>query len=112
MGVVDLKAKMSTEEKYVDSTLLHDSSNGYGSHEAPTVFKDEPVQHRCQHCHTEMITELDYKVGKCSWITFGVCCVLPVCWLGCCLLPFCLTNVKDVKHKCSNCHETVGEYNR
>ena len=87
--------------------------NPYEREIMPKILKtktNEKHHARCQHCKEYIVTETESKDGFIAWAT----CI------GCCLVfnifscfGFCAFNidaVKDVDHKCPECHETVAFY--
>lgn len=75
------------------------------------LLKEESRVVRCENCGQSGPTELDHEPGLITWIGFcGLSLAGLVC--GCCLIPFCLNKTKDVRHRCSSCHQVLARYER
>ena len=81
----------------------------------PVIFGVLPVETNCPHCHTHIITTIEYVPGLCSWLIFGVCVVtgfiLFIPWLLC-FLPLTVKKCKDIQHSCPTCKNILGSYKR
>jgi len=75
---------------------------------APVYFGRRSVQITCPTQGTPSHTNTEAEAGLGTWL---MCCGLCFigCSLGCCFIPFCVDDLKDVKHTCSNCGTFVGE---
>ena len=52
------------------------------------------------------MTRCEHESGLATWLVCGGCCLFGL-WLGCCLIPFCLNDMKDTRHICTNCKKTI-----
>ncbi|KAH3778557.1 hypothetical protein DPMN_180024 [Dreissena polymorpha] len=74
------------------------------------AFRNVPVRMHCQYCQAEIVTSTYTDNGTLTWIAcFIIFLFFP---LGCCLIPFCMDSMKDVVHRCPNCKQQVGRWNR
>lgn len=74
------------------------------------MFRECPLRTVCQFCSAEVVTSTYYENGTLTWLAcFFIFLFFP---LGCCLIPFCMDGMKDVVHRCPNCNQQVGRYNR
>lgn len=89
-------------------------------HSAPiyvtqNVFGEVPIQTTCPKCQSQVMTQIDYETGTLTWIVvatlFGLGFAIIVTWF-CCCIPFCIDSLKDVVHKCPNCHTVIGKKTR
>lgn len=57
----------------------------------------------CQHCHSQITTQIEYEKGCASWtfclVTMPTCCCCCIC---------CSKACSDVIHICPNCNRRVG----
>jgi len=74
-------------------------------------FGPFPKAMKCYHCGQQIMTTTSTKP---SWLTYSICSLLCVvgCFCGCCLVPFCIPSNQDVIHKCPNCKQFLGAYER
>ena len=63
----------------------------------------------CTHCKQVVTTRVDYENGTTVYAGAGAFCFFG-CWLGCCLIPFCIQDLKDAKHFCTNCNNYLGKH--
>ncbi|XP_026857864.2 U11/U12 small nuclear ribonucleoprotein 25 kDa protein isoform X1 [Electrophorus electricus] len=61
---------------------------------------------RCPHCEQFVTTEVITMTGSTAWLVCLVCAFLG-CIAGCCLIPFCMSNYKDIVHKCPKCRSQI-----
>lgn len=74
------------------------------------TYRECPLRVICPFCHAEVVTSTYYENGTLTWLAcFFIFLFFP---LGCCLIPFCMDGLKDVVHRCPNCHVEVGRFNR
>lgn len=78
---------------------------------AVTVAGPSPVLIQCPFCCRVIATECRPQTGCLIWLSCAVCLALG-CWFGCCLIPFCSRALRDVRHVCPHCHQTVAIYKR
>merc|ERR1719461_1800843 len=74
---------------------------------APPIASRMPQQALCPRCQQLRVTRTTPVAGLGSWLIAGGCCLVG-CWAGCCLIPFCVDDLKDVEHRCSQCGTFVG----
>ncbi|KAF4085176.1 hypothetical protein AMELA_G00114170 [Ameiurus melas] len=65
-----------------------------------------PATVQCPTCQQQVITEIQHKVGKTSFLLCYLSILLG-CVGGCCLLPFFLNYFKDTCHFCPSCHTEI-----
>lgn len=66
-----------------------------------------PATVQCPTCQQHVTTEIQYKVGKTSFLLCYLS-ILMGCVGGCCLLPFFLNYFKDTCHFCPSCHTEIN----
>jgi len=75
------------------------------------VLPATPVSMQCPQCQQHIVTEVAFVNG-----TLVILCVIVLllfgCWLGCCLIPLCIDDLKDVEHRCPQCHAYIGTKKR
>ncbi|VDL96882.1 unnamed protein product, partial [Schistocephalus solidus] len=79
--------------------------------EAQPTLGHDPVDAVCSGCNKKIKTNVEYKVGNCTWLS----CALIFALLGpcfCFLIPFCIDNYKDAIHTCPQCGQNIGFYKR
>ena len=69
-------------------------------------FMRNPQGHQCQHCHSNIVTEVHYECGGGSWLIALGLLVLTGC---CCCVPCCFDDLQDAVHVCPNCKKEVGQ---
>ncbi|XP_077991324.1 lipopolysaccharide-induced tumor necrosis factor-alpha factor homolog [Glandiceps talaboti] len=74
-------------------------------------YGDSPQHQKCPHCHQDIVTRTEYKIGLMVWLVCGIMVIMGL-WLFCCLIPFCISPLKDVTHHCPNCNTYLGKYDR
>ncbi|XP_052819181.1 LITAF domain-containing protein-like [Mya arenaria] len=73
-------------------------------------FREVPLRMRCMFCQADVVTSTYFENGTLTWLAcFLIFLFFP---LGCCLIPFCMEPMKDVVHRCPNCNQQVGRFNR
>uniref|UniRef100_A0A914HUP7 LITAF domain-containing protein n=1 Tax=Globodera rostochiensis TaxID=31243 RepID=A0A914HUP7_GLORO len=75
-------------------------------------FGRYPQQTHCPYCHQRVSTIPRNVAGNMTWL---VCC--GICLVGgfifcCCLVPFCIDDLQDCEHYCSNCSRYLGTFER
>ena len=70
-------------------------------------YGNVPAVVQCVHCGHQGATRITKETGLGTWFACGGA-VFVGCWLGCCLIPFCIDDLKDTKHHCSSCGQTLG----
>lgn len=74
------------------------------------LYRECPLRVVCRFCNAEVVTSTYYENGTLTWLAcFFIFLFFP---LGCCLIPFCMDGLKDVVHRCPNCQQEVGRFNR
>ncbi|CAG5928715.1 unnamed protein product [Menidia menidia] len=65
-----------------------------------------PALITCGFCHTQVTTQVTFKVGTYAWL---MCLVFVFCGLlfGCCLIPFFINHFKDAHHTCPRCQQVL-----
>lgn len=62
----------------------------------------------CPHCQQNVTTRVSYEAGSAAWLI----CLLIFCLGGgifcLCLIPFCMSDLQDAHHTCSNCNNEIG----
>uniref|UniRef100_T1K2W8 LITAF domain-containing protein n=2 Tax=Tetranychus urticae TaxID=32264 RepID=T1K2W8_TETUR len=61
----------------------------------------------CPHCNQYVVTKTKHVPGLVTWLT---CLVFS--YFCCCCLPFCMDSCRNVDHKCPNCKQKIGHYQR
>ncbi|XP_029619801.1 cell death-inducing p53-target protein 1 homolog [Salmo trutta] len=69
-------------------------------------LNSDPAIVQCPICEQVVTTETYRKIGGAAWMLCLVSGMLG-CVAGCCLIPFCLDNLKDVRHRCPECHGNI-----
>ncbi|XP_031660587.1 uncharacterized protein LOC109870544 isoform X2 [Oncorhynchus kisutch] len=69
-------------------------------------LNSDPAIVQCPICEQVITTETYRKIGGAAWMLCLVSSMLG-CVAGCCLIPFCLDNLKDVRHRCPECHSNI-----
>ncbi len=64
-----------------------------------------PMAIRCYACNQNVVTRVEKKAGGCTYITCILCCLV-LGPFGLCA--FCMDNVQDCNHHCSNCDALVA----
>ncbi|KAL7078375.1 hypothetical protein ACQ4LE_002439 [Meloidogyne hapla] len=70
-----------------------------------------PQQAYCHNCKQQVLTRVNYVSGTFAWLLcflfllFGLFC-------GCCCIPFCVDSCKDGEHRCTQCDNYIGTYQR
>ncbi|GMT33791.1 hypothetical protein PFISCL1PPCAC_25089, partial [Pristionchus fissidentatus] len=76
----------------------------------PMLFNENPTPLHCPFCSQAVVTEIELKSGRFTWMLFFGMCILG-CWCcACCAL--CAEKAKDVEHSCPNCKRMLGAYRR
>ena len=75
---------------------------------APVFFGRRSAQITCPTHGTPSHTNTVAETGLGTWLACCGLCFIG-CGLGCCFIPFCIDDLKDVTHTCSNCGTFVGE---
>jgi lipopolysaccharide-induced tumor necrosis factor-alpha factor len=52
------------------------------------------------------MTSVTYESGLGTWLVCGGICLFGL-WAGCCLIPFCINDLKDANHICTNCKKLI-----
>eukprot|EP01083_Nonionella_stella_P127235 385480_1 len=66
-----------------------------------------PARCVCTFCNKDQTTVV---LKKTSWVQWLVCCgmlFIPGCDLGCCFIPFCMDDMANVEHRCSECRRIL-----
>lgn len=72
---------------------------------------DEPFLVQCPFCRATVTTITTPTAGCLTYLACLACGVLGlVC--GCCLVPFCLRRLRDIRHSCPKCSQTIALYKR
>ena len=72
----------------------------------PTLYSFNDLRETaftCPFCRFNGKTEIHQKIGLLTFIASGLLCAFGCC-CGCCLVPFFSNSLKDVVHKCPQCH--------
>eukprot|EP00397_Hematodinium_sp_SG-2012_P019763 GEMP01020326.1.p1 GENE.GEMP01020326.1~~GEMP01020326.1.p1 ORF type:complete len:146 (+),score=21.11 GEMP01020326.1:292-729(+) len=72
----------------------------------PNSLPRYPYQCNCPHCGEFIQTIVQHKVGTETWVITVVLCFLSCGVLS--FLPFCINGLKDVRHSCPHCHNSLG----
>ncbi|CAH8873179.1 unnamed protein product [Trichobilharzia szidati] len=73
------------------------------------ILQNHPTEVKCPFCKADVKTIVKYNNGMITYVACAGLCILGCC-CGCCLIPFCINALKDVDHKCPNCHKYLGKY--
>merc|ERR1712228_905479 len=74
---------------------------------APSISSRSPQQALCPRCQGLRTTRTTPVAGLGTWVVAGGICLFG-CWAGCCLIPFCVDDMKDIEHRCSQCGSFLG----
>lgn len=77
----------------------------------PSDFGKQPVCVNCPVCHHHGPTKTNFERGCLFWcfVVFGCLCGWCVC---ACLWPFCSDCFNDIEHRCHNCGQYLGTYEK
>eukprot|EP01084_Bolivina_argentea_P311611 539422_1 len=70
-------------------------------------FPSNPTTVMCPNCKQNVQTKVELQNGLATWAVAGGLCLMG-CWLGCCCIPFCVEDLKDAYHSCSQCGTHIG----
>eukprot|EP00359_Climacostomum_virens_P009246 CAMPEP_0204900708 /NCGR_PEP_ID=MMETSP1397-20131031/2637_1 /ASSEMBLY_ACC=CAM_ASM_000891 /TAXON_ID=49980 /ORGANISM="Climacostomum Climacostomum virens, Strain Stock W-24" /LENGTH=122 /DNA_ID=CAMNT_0052068913 /DNA_START=10 /DNA_END=378 /DNA_ORIENTATION=+ len=70
------------------------------------IVTKDPQEMVCPSCNYKGVSEVEFRTGKCNYLSCILCCLFGCC-LGCCLIPFCIKDCKDAVHKCRQCHADI-----
>ncbi|XP_060799118.1 U11/U12 small nuclear ribonucleoprotein 25 kDa protein isoform X1 [Neoarius graeffei] len=65
-----------------------------------------PSQTQCPYCEQYITTEVSTVIGNTTWLMCLASAFIG-CIAGCCLIPFCISEFKDVVHKCPKCRSHI-----
>ncbi|GBC07482.1 hypothetical protein RclHR1_00750016 [Rhizophagus clarus] len=68
-----------------------------------------PAITTCPHCNNVVLSYIEYKSGSCTWLS---CFIISHMLVAACFIPFCVNDLKDVVHYCSNCNKIMAIYSR
>eukprot|EP01083_Nonionella_stella_P251679 868103_1 len=74
---------------------------------ASTKLPFKPTIVTCPTCKANAQTRVRYESGLATWLACGGVFFLGG-FCGCCLIPFCIDDLKDTYHSCSQCGAYIG----
>ncbi|KAH8554767.1 LITAF-like zinc ribbon domain-containing protein [Umbelopsis sp. PMI_123] len=100
---------------FVSST----SSSQAKSHEAPSKeqvhanwqpeLPDGPIHLDCPHCHIQVQSVTDDVNGRLVWVASFILFLSTIVFA---CVPCCIPWLKDVQHRCPECHSVLGRHRR
>ena len=76
---------------------------------APTLQR-QPVNCICYHCNANIVTQTEKEVGGIVWLLCFMIFLVGGFFFCLCLVPCCITELRDVHHRCPECHRRLGTF--